>query len=234
MNIAIIEDDLNYAQQLEKHINKYQERKKVSIQCKHYSNGQLFLDQYQPVWDLIFLDIEMPILNGIDVAKKIRKVNQDVLIIFLTQMAQYAIKGYSVQAFDYILKPIQYYDLEMKLDQIQQLLQTKTNHYLIVNNKTQTIKLNTQAILYIESQNHRLFFHTSKQVYSSTNFESLKKLAIELENYGFVRIHHSFIINLNFVTGYNTNDVFLDEIQLPLSRTYYKNFTLQLIHYWGG
>ena len=122
MRVAIIEDmDENIAI-LQTYLNRYGKEHAIQIQTSSYKDGMHFITDYHPVWDLILLDIEMPLLNGMDTARQIRKADPDVLIIFITCLTQYAIEGYSVRALDYVLKPVQYYAFSAKLNQVCEIL----------------------------------------------------------------------------------------------------------------
>ena len=87
----------------------------VSIELNIFTDGKQIVFDYEPVYDIILMDIEMPGLDGMSAAEKIRETDRDVIIIFITNMAQYAIKGYQVRARSYILKPVNYYSFEMEL-----------------------------------------------------------------------------------------------------------------------
>ena len=122
MRVAIVEDLIENAHILQQYLDHYATERHMSIQISHYQNGLDFITDYHPVWDLILLDIEMPLLNGMEAAHKIREIDPDVLIIFITCLTQYAIEGYSVRALDYVLKPVKYYPFAAKLDQVCDIL----------------------------------------------------------------------------------------------------------------
>ena len=115
LRIAIVEDDQIANARLVDYLKKYQDESKIEMQVKSYPNSSLFLNGYNGNFDIIFMDIELPDMNGLDAIKRIRERDSDVMVIFVTNMAQYAVKGYEVQAFDFIVKPVQYYSFEKKL-----------------------------------------------------------------------------------------------------------------------
>ena len=119
MNIAIVEDEQTNANLLKEHLSRFAIENHTEINTSVFSTGVSFLNSYTPIWDLILMDIEMPHINGIETARKIRERDSEVLIMFITQMAQYAIDGYSVNAVDYVLKPVNYYAFSLKLKHIQ-------------------------------------------------------------------------------------------------------------------
>lgn len=123
LKIMILEDEKAQTDRLLQFLSNYHdEHEEFEYIAEAYSRGIAFLDAYKCDADLIFLDIRIPDLAGMDVAKKIREVDQNVMIIFVTNLTQYAIEGYSVEAFDYILKPIQYASFSAKLDRALRML----------------------------------------------------------------------------------------------------------------
>ncbi len=233
MRIALIEDTLTCAEQLQTLLDRFSLENNTEIRCEYFSSGTAFLQRSCLDWDLVLLDIELPGINGVDVARKIRAAKSDVLIIFITQMAQYAIEGYSVQAFDYILKPVNYYAFSMKLQQVQNLLKSRESQYLVISTQNSKIRLNLNELRYVEVFNHTLTYHTISDIFSSTSFSSLGKLEKELHSSHFARCHSGYLVNLSFVTGYEKNEVSLDkDTSLPLSRTYNKPFLEKLSAYW--
>ena len=96
-------------------LNSFKKENAIKLEIKTYCSGDVFLQQFDASYDLICLDIDMDGTNGIDTAKKIRQKDKEVLIFFVTNMAQMAIRGYEVRALDFIIKPVNYYSFAMKL-----------------------------------------------------------------------------------------------------------------------
>ena len=233
MRIALIEDTYSCAVEVQEQLERFSRETGTEITCEYFSGGAAFLTHPVSDWDLILLDIEMPEMNGLEVARKIREIDAEVLIIFITQMAQYAIEGYSVRAFDYILKPVNYYSFSMKLQQIVSILQSREARFLVISSLNGKIRLNLNDLRYVEVFDHTLTYHTTSDTFSSTSFRSLGKLETALNSTHFARCHSGYLVNLAFVTGYEKSEVFLGEhTSLPLSRTYSKSFLDQLLAYW--
>ena len=230
MRTAIIEDTAENAKTLLNHLQQYEKETGISIHTSSFQNGLDFVSDYHPVWDLILLDIEMPLMNGIETAQKIRQLDPDVLIIFITCMAQYAIEGYSVRALDYILKPVHYYSFSSKMDQVVEILATRRKKKFIIHVRNEYINLNLEQILFVEVQNHTLCYHTLQKIFYTTGNQSLTRLAKELADYGFARCHQAFLVNLQYVVRYDKNNVWLPKDTLSMSRNYYKSFTQALLN----
>ena len=229
MRTAIIEDTADNAKVLLNHLQQYEKETGISIHTTSFQNGMDFISDYHPVWDLILLDIEMPLMNGIETARKIRQLDPDVLIIFVTCMAQYAIEGYSVRALDYILKPVHYYSFASKMDQVMEILATRQKKKLIIHARNERIRLPLEQLLYVEVQNHTLCYHTKQKLLYATGNQSLSRLAEELADCGFARCHQAYLVNLQYVVRYDKYNVWLPNDMIPMSRGYYKSFTQALL-----
>ncbi|MDO5293413.1 MAG: LytTR family DNA-binding domain-containing protein [bacterium] len=234
MNIAIVEDEQSDMQCLQSYLTTYGNDNNLDIEITAFSHGEALLADYQPRWDVIFMDIELPKMNGIEIAKLLRQIDIKTLLIFVTNMAQYAVSGYEVSALDYILKPVNYYSFAMKMGRVCRLLQTNSSDSLIVRGKNSVKKLPIEKILYIEVQNHSLIYHLKNEVISSTSGKSLKIMEEELQRFGFSRCNKCYLVNLRFVDGLKGDMVQLGEHFLKISRSKHKLFMNALMTYWGG
>lgn len=235
MHIAIVEDEKVCTSILEQHLQRFQEETNTEIQHHSYTNSMDFLATYQPVWDLLLLDIEMPMMDGLTLAHKIREMDTNVLIIFVTKMAQYAMAGYAVSALDYVLKPVNYYAFSMKLRKVQNLLQTKQQHFLVVQGNGFIRKMEVGMIRYIEVLGHTLTYHTPQGVISSTGSRSIRELEVELHPNGFARCNQCYLVNLKYVQSVEKDTVVLQGGEcLSISRNRKKAFMQALLAYWGG
>ena len=115
LEIAIVEDEENYRNVLCEYLKKYEQETGQEIHMSVFTDGDEIVENYTAKYDIILMDIEMQFMNGMDAARKIREVDKAVIIIFITNMAQYAIQGYEVDALDYILKPISYFAFSQRI-----------------------------------------------------------------------------------------------------------------------
>lgn len=198
-NIAIVEDENHYQQQLREYLAQFQEEKNIPLNLTFFSDGDQFIDKYQSQFDIVLLDIQMPLVDGMTVAEEIRKIDQKVIIIFITNMTQYAIKGYAVNALDYVLKPITYFPFSERLQKAIEKVEKKETHYLTLKVKGGVIRVDTATLYYIESQGHKLIFHTKEGELESSG--AIKHYEGDLSEQGFFRIHKGFMVNLDYVQG---------------------------------
>ena len=108
LNIALCEDETTTAERMQRFLQQYAEEFHEGIQVSVFSNGVDFLENYTPRFDIVFMDIMMPLMDGMEVAEKLRAIDRDTTLVFVTNMAQYAIRGYEVDASDFIVKPVSY------------------------------------------------------------------------------------------------------------------------------
>ena len=231
MRVAIVEDQESNSALLQEYLERYGRENGEPIRCAVYHNGMEFTANYRPIWDLILMDIEMPRMNGMETAHFIRQTDTNVLIIFITQMAQYAIEGSSVQALDYVLKPVQYFAFAAKMQQVSKILAARSDAPLLITSREGMVKLPLSAIYYVEVRNHTLCFHTKQNTIESTAAQTMSGLSQELAGKDFARCHPGYLVNLRHVMGYDRSCVKLPGCTLPMSRTYYKGFVQALISY---
>ena len=133
--IAIVEDDQGYRDTLFTYIKQYEQERDTAFEATPFEKADDFLAVYNGDYDIILMDIEMPGTNGMDAAEQIRKKDAQVVIMFITNMAHYAIKGYEVGALDFVLKPIQYLNFANKMDRAMQLVENlkKTEPELVAD-----------------------------------------------------------------------------------------------------
>lgn len=115
IRIAIVEDEDLYIRQLTQYLEKYEKKEQEDFEITVYRDGDGITSQYNAQFDIILMDIQMKFVNGMTAAEEIREVDSEVVIIFITNMTQYAIRGYEVDAFDYILKPVSYFAFSQSL-----------------------------------------------------------------------------------------------------------------------
>ncbi|MBR1812273.1 MAG: response regulator transcription factor [Lachnospiraceae bacterium] len=232
LRIAIVEDDPESAGKLREFIERYASENHLEEETTCFSDGLELVNYYRPVWDIIFLDIEMPHMDGMTAAQKIREQDPAVVLIFVTNMARYAVKGYEVDAMDFILKPVAYMPFSLKLRKAVNQVKSRENRFLLVNRDGEALKIPTGQIQYIEVVNHRLHIHTEDMEYTVRG--SLQEIEKQLEDLPFARSSVSFLINLKNVVSVYKDTVYMKGQELPIGRTRRKEFLERFFSYMGG
>lgn len=237
ISIAIIEDDKKAAEELQSILERFGQEEKEKFEITAFDSAVPFLTTYTKQFQLIFMDIDLPKLNGMDAVRKLREVDKDCMVIFVTSLAQYALKGYEVNAFDFILKPVNYYDFRLKMLRVMENLHEKyaQDKRIFINNRYVKTTLCASEILYVEVVKHSLLFHTvDKKVY--TENKPMKWIQEELKGYPFALCNQCYLVNLKYVSQVENYNVYLGDISLLISHPRKKGFLSALNDYYlkGG
>lgn len=229
IHIAIVEDEPFYVQQLQQYIERYGQERGKQIKVTIFPDGEDITENYQGIFDIILMDIQMRFMDGMTAAEKIRMLDHEVIIMFITNMTQYAVKGYEVDAMDYVLKPVEYFAFSQKLDKATGRIRKQEEPCLMVPTANGLQKLTVPDIYYIESQGHNARYHTTKGDFLSR--AALKDLENTVEEYGFFRCGKGYLVNMRRVDGISGNDCVISGEKIPISRTKKKAFMERLIQY---
>ena len=234
LNIIMLEDQKEQAERLKGMLERYAgQHPDFGYSLKHYERSIPLLTEYKCDADILFLDIQVPDMLGMDAAKKIREMDNKVMIIFITMLTQYAIEGYSVGAFDYVLKPIRYEEFSTKMDRVCRMLaHQNTAMTLEIRTKEEIRRLSVDEISYIEVSNHDILIHTDGEVIRQ--WGNLKSYEEKLAPAHFVRCNACYLVNLKFVRGINGDSVTVHQDELTISKAKRKDFLTALVQYKGG
>ena len=222
IKIAIVEDEIEMANDLKRYIDQFFHNNSFQVEITHFNSALKILDNYQYKFNLIFMDINLPVIDGMEAAKTIRKIDSQVMIIFVTSLAQYAINGYEVNAFDFILKPINYYSFSLKMKRALPVLKSKANRTISISNKRNVRVVEISAIKYIEVNDHKLVIHTTFGDFDS--FDTLNKYFDLLKNDNFILCNRSYLVNLRYVSEVDQKYAYVGEDALIISRPKRKEF----------
>lgn len=205
LNIAIC-DDLKAAQlQLDSFIRAYCAERSLEVSVKLFSSGEELLDALRPgMFHILFLDIYMNELDGVQTARVIRKTDQTCAIIFSTTSEDHGLVSYEVQASDYLVKPIKQEDVDSAMDWCVEQIRS-TYRMLTVACETGAVTLPLRDIMYIEIQGHTACLHTADRGGVLTTRRGLDELEQEIRHPDFIRCHRSFLVNMNHVRWLERN-----------------------------
>lgn len=231
IRVAIVDDDIKSVNILKDYIANYTLKFCMNFDISVYSDGDEITLNYEPLFDIIFMDIEMKLLDGMSAAEYIRKLDKEVIIIFITNMSQYAIKGYLVDALSFLLKPVPYFAFEQQLKKAVELIKKRTKNYYFIPTDTGIARIDNNDILYIESMGHKLILYTVDKEYAFT--ETMKDAEKKLKEYNFFRCNNGYLVNLSKVTGIKDNNAIVGGHILLISRPRKKAFMEALTKFYG-
>lgn len=234
LKIIILEDEPEQAKRLTDMLVRYrQERADFAYSAQLYDSASQLLNEYRCDADLLLLDIQMPGMLGIDAAKKIREMDSRVMIVFITTLTQYAIEGYSVGAFDYVLKPVRYDAFAAKLDRARRVLAHQhSSASLELRTRDELRRVSADEIYYLEVVNHDVLIHTDTETYRQ--WGSLKPFEDQLKDSHFVRCNSCYLVNLRYVRGISGDSALVGGDRLAISKPRRKDFLAALAQYRGG
>lgn len=217
INIAVIEDSQEDFEYLAKGIQEYSTSSQEPVNICHYETAFKFLDEYKFDFDIIFMDIALPDINGLMASEKLRKKDDEVSIVFVTNLAHLAIKGYAVEASDFIVKPVNYYKLSALLEKLVKKAEFNQGNYTMISTIHGMERINLSDVMYVEAKAHRITFHlTQRDVTYSGTLNACERML--LEPY-FVRCYQSFIVNIRYVDSCDGTELILrNGTRIPMSR----------------
>lgn len=229
IRIAIVEDEPLFVQQLQDYIHRYEEESGKQIRITVFVDGEDITEDYRGDYDIILMDIQMQFMDGMTAAEKIREMDHEVTIMFITNMIQYAVRGYEVDAMDYVVKPVEYFAFSQKLNKAIGRLKKTIQVFVSVPTENGIQKLSVSDIYYIESQGHYARYKTAKGEFLSRVV--MKELEDTMSKYGFFRCGKGFLVNMKYVDGISGGDCIIGEESIPISRNKKKKFMDLLIKY---
>lgn len=230
LQLSVIDDEIEEAQRIKDMLLKLLAIQNESAEVSVFEDAQTFLDTFeQGQSDIIFLDIQMPEMNGMTCAQEIRRRDDSVILIFITSMVQYAVQGYRVEAMDYLVKPVTPALLAHSLRRALKHLNKRQN--LTIRSTDGLHSLNSDELLYVEAVNHRIILHTSDEhIYCAQTMASIEA---QLQGCGFFRCHQGYLVNMRQVQHIDGNDLFIAGQAIPISKYRRKEFMQELTAYWG-
>ncbi len=207
LTIAVIEDQPKDCETLKGFFDKLAKEEGKRFSLAFFHTGEAFLLSFQKgQYDLVLMDIELGKgINGLETSKGLRKIDDNVTLIFMTNLAQYAIDGYKFNAFDYCVKPITYWDFKIRIKNALSRIEKNHKTKVLVNSEGNKRVIEANNIYYIEVDNHILIYHTSEGDFQS--YGSLKEESKEFTDLGFAKCNSCFLVNLAYVQKVNGFDV---------------------------
>ena len=224
IHIAIVEDSKEDLANCLTLLDRYSKEKNVSFDIQTFESGDAFLMRFKSQYDFIILDINLSAMNGIDVARNIREKDEEVIIMFATNLAKYATRGYEVDAIDFVLKPLTYASFYLRLERVMKKLKKKDDYFIVVPYEGGFNKININDVLYIEVIAHDIIFHLLNGDDITTS-GTLKKFEEQLKDHWFIRCNSCYLVNARKIKRVEKLDIQLvnDEI-IAISHPKKKSF----------
>lgn len=229
IRLAIVEDEEVCVNTLIDYLKKFQSETEYEIETVWFRDGCDITDGYKGDYDVILMDIQMKFMDGMSAAQKIREMDTEVVIVFITNMTDYAIRGYEVGAMDYIVKPITYFAFCEKMKRILKRVGNRKTYYISIPIDGGIQKMDISSIYYVESQRHNLIYKLPEmELRCRGTMNELEKLLVP---YGFFRNSKSFLVNIRYVEGIRENECIVHGESLPIGRAKKKEFLQELLNH---
>ena len=218
IKVSIVEDDKAAAQTLQQYLERYSSDRKTEFDIHVFENGMQFLINYDTNTDLVFMDIEMPNLNGLETSAQLREIDPVVGLVYVTNMTKYAIEGYAYQAIDYLLKPLVYQAFLMKMDRILKFVnKNRKSSTITLASRTEQNVLELNSIYYVEVIGHDVLYHTDSGCYKV--YGTLKEEARKLPAEFFTQCNSCYVVNLRHVSKIDGNELVVGDGRIAISRS---------------
>ena len=228
--IAVVDDDPKDAALLKNCVEEYCKKKNHPAMVQVYHDGLEFIRSTES-HDIIFLDIQMKKLDGLETARLLRKINKESILIFVTNMAQFAIKGYEVDALDFIIKPASLSSIVYVMDKAMKRLDGSARAVFSLKTAEGTISLSSNDITYVEVLDHNLIYHTTRGDYTVRG--RLSDVSEKLDPEKFVMCNRSFIVNLRHVSSVTADYLLIGDTRISVSKSHRKELMKRFSNYLG-
>lgn len=235
MLIAVCDDEKFYREKVQKLLENYLSGYKINYTIQLFSSGEEFLQENENKvkFDIVFMDINMSRMDGIRTALQMRSVHSHTYIVLITAFIQYALEGYKVDAVRYIMKDTLDSALDECMDTILKKMQLSRINFSFLEGEKW---LYTDNIFYVESQRHKaVFFYLDEKMEKYHIYEKLDVIEERLSDYGFLRIHKSYLVNMKHICRISNYAVYLDNgEELPGPRLKYQAVKEEFVAFKGA
>lgn len=231
--VAVVDDEATARAKLLEYLERYQRETQQVFDIRVFEDGAALIANYRPIYDIILMDMRMPAVDGMSAAEAIRAVDSHVVLIFVTNLAQYAVKGYRVGALSYLLKPVTYFSVAEELSRAIRTLRAREAESVLVGSGSELHRVVLGDIVYVESKKHRNIVHTLSDSFGYLG--ALRDLDEMLSGHGFFRINSYYLANLQHVLGVAGHDARMSNGDvLKVARARRRDFMAALTDYLGS
>ena len=232
MRIAIVEDEKDVAGELTTLLEIYEKNTGAQLSYVCFADAVSFLGNYRTDYDLVFMDIKLPGMNGMKAAGKLREMDKNIIIVFVTNMRQYAIKGYAVEALDFIVKPVDALSLNTLMDKAFRIISSRGSHDSItIKTKGGLQRILISDLHYVEVRKHKLTYHTTYGEIDSWGAMADIEKMLPMER--FSRCNNCYLVSLQHIKSLGGDDVVVGRDILKIARTRKKEFLADFARFLG-
>lgn len=232
MRIAIVDDDEEYHVNEKKFIEEYARENGEEFEVTDFYSGMDFITDYKPLYDIVFLDIEMPLMDGMTTARKLRQLDPKICIVFITKMSKYAIEGYEVNAIDFVVKPVKGYNFKDKLKKAVAYVRSRKEKEVMVRVDGQYYRVPASQIYFVMKDKNFLVYNTTRG--ELREYGTMENVRRELAESGFLMCNSGCIVNVRLIKKVTQNSVIINGEEIPLSRRRIKEFKQEMLSYLRG
>jgi DNA-binding LytR/AlgR family response regulator len=233
LRIAVVEDDPDCRRRLLDYIKRFESDTNEKFDVVSYENAILFCGSFRQSLDIVFMDVLMPNMSGMEAAAELRKVDKQAVLIFVTSTPHFAIKGYEVGALSYILKPINYNVFVQNLNKAIAIVRLNADSEFVIAIAAGLIKLSIKELIYVEVAGHKLVFHSEKETLSRSG--TLSDIEQKLKGHHFMRCNACYLVNPKHIKAVDGFSVVLRNGEsLQISHPKKAQFMAELAAWLGG
>lgn len=227
--IAVCDDETYMLDKLEKNVRNFFDRKNMDIDIIKFSNGKELLEYKEPM-DILFLDIQMNDIDGMEAAKKLRNSNFKGFLVFVTILKELVFQAFEVQAFDYLLKPIDKSSFDKMMNRLLNAMQKEKDKMLLIHIGNESRSVSFEDIIYCEVIDRKIYLHL-KSTEIVEYYEKIKNLETKLDG-RFFKCHRSYLVNLQYLQGFKNGIAYMNNGErIPVSRLRNKEFADVVLQY---